>query len=424
MATLYRKKSPVTGRPLATWYCFFRVPVDGGFKQVHRATGKLTKKEAFDAAAEFEAKALDEAGAGDVKSRKILSKLTEAGELAMRGRLNPAKAWELINEIMEIGSGEKLAEFTVKGWVAGWLREKKNTGSAPATYSSYKTATNLLLESLGSKADLHLDSVTAADVRTFRDSIRENGRTGRTANTQLKIVRSCLSDAAKAHAILRNPAADVKILPEDDSTERAPFTLPEAVRLLKAAPSDDWRGLITVALFTGLRLGDASRLKVGNLDLERKVVRLMPSKTRAKKRMLEIPLHPEVLAFLATHPLSSFAAAPLFSTFADRKVGGKNGLSLEFARIMDDAEVPRMTTRTSDDGAARKMSQRSFHSLRHTAASLMANAGVSSEMRMSITGHTTKAAHEGYTHLELEPIRAASLPVAEKPKARKKAAKA
>jgi hypothetical protein len=37
----------------------------------------------------------------------------------------------------------------------------------------------------------------------------------------------------------------------------------------------------------------------------------------------------------------------------------------------------------------------------------MANAGVSQEVRMKLTGHKTESVNRGYTHHELAPLRAA-----------------
>mgnify|MGYP001613889461 CR=1 FL=1 len=55
----------------------------------------------------------------------------------------------------------------------------------------------------------------------------------------------------------------------------------------------------------------------------------------------------------------------------------------------------------------RKLSRRSFHALRHSFASALAKAGVSPELRMKLTGHTTEAVHRGYTHHELDVLRSA-----------------
>jgi integrase len=55
----------------------------------------------------------------------------------------------------------------------------------------------------------------------------------------------------------------------------------------------------------------------------------------------------------------------------------------------------------------RQLSRRSFHALRHSFNSAMANEGVSQEVRMKLTGHKTEAVNRGYTHHELAPLRAA-----------------
>ena len=53
------------------------------------------------------------------------------------------------------------------------------------------------------------------------------------------------------------------------------------------------------------------------------------------------------------------------------------------------------------------ISKRTFHALRHSFTSALANAGVAPELRMKLTGHKSEAVHAGYTHHELETLRAA-----------------
>ena len=48
---------------------------------------------------------------------------------------------------------------------------------------------------------------------------------------------------------------------------------------------------------------------------------------------------------------------------------------------------------------------RSFHSLRHSFNSFLANSGVSQETRKKYTGHSTDAANKVYTHEDVEAIR-------------------
>ncbi|HEY9153765.1 MAG TPA: tyrosine-type recombinase/integrase [Opitutaceae bacterium] len=325
----------------------------------------------------------------------------------------------MIGEIMVLGGmGQGLAEFTVEQWVQGWLAEKKATTST-ATHRAYQTSMRGFLKQLGDRKDRHLETITAADIRTYRDETKKDGRAARTANLRIKILRSCFADAVKASAILQNPADGVKTLEESDSTERVPFEIDQIPKLLDAAPSDDWRGVILVGLYAALRLGDAATLKAANVNLEARTITLIPAKTRRKKRALTIPMHPDLVAFFEPREVSPFPGTPLFPSLAAQSVGGKQGLSIQFGRIMDAAGVPRMTSRKSADGAARDMNQLSFHSLRHTTASLMANAGVSAELRMKITGHTSVSVHASYTHLAEE---AAAKAVKAMPSLRRKAA--
>jgi integrase len=53
----------------------------------------------------------------------------------------------------------------------------------------------------------------------------------------------------------------------------------------------------------------------------------------------------------------------------------------------------------------RKFSRRSFHSLRHSFNSALANAGVTQEVRMKLTGHADARINKNYTHLRDETLK-------------------
>ena len=83
----------------------------------------------------------------------------------------------------------------------------------------------------------------------------------------------------------------------------------------------------------------------------------------------------------------------------------QTGLSGQFADIMTRGGIVGKIRRHTPNGRAN--SSLSFHSLRHSFNSAMANAGVSQEIRMKLTGHSSAEMNKGYTHHELEPLRAA-----------------
>jgi integrase len=61
--------------------------------------------------------------------------------------------------------------------------------------------------------------------------------------------------------------------------------------------------------------------------------------------------------------------------------------------------------RKAQGAEGRSLSSLSFHSLRHTCATMQAARGVPEELRMVHLGHSTKAAHRIYTHREVEQFR-------------------
>ena len=117
-----------------------------------------------------------------------------------------------------------------------------------------------------------------------------------------------------------------------------------------------------------------------------------------------MPLHPE----LASH-LGEIANSDKFEKYITPKMaecgsGGRHGLSEGFKRIVTKAGLDLETVQGT---GVRKISKRTFHALRHSFTSALANAGVSPELRMKLTGHKSAEIHRGYTHLELETLRAA-----------------
>jgi integrase len=409
MSSVYRKRSPKTGKHLPNWYCTFRIPDSSGeLKQVHRSTGQHTKGEAEKAARLFEEESLREAGAGNEISAAILGRVKEASELAMKRRLNPAHARRIIGEIMALqGTGDDLAEHSVRSWVEEWLKEKGKHTKA-STLEFYRGATGMFLQSLGPKADAHLEAVSTRDVKDFRDSLRAVGRTAKTANHKLRALKSCFEDARKESVILRNPLDPIKPLDEDDSTEREPFTPEEVDRLLTAAPSAEWYGAMVLSAYTGLRISDCASFRAENIVLQEGLIQVTPQKASRKRKgksELKIPMHPELKAFFAKNKPSPFPNTPLFPSLDGRKPGGpvgpKTGLSAEFNGICEAAGVDRILARSKEDDAPRNVYRKGFHSFRHSCTSWLANAGVPDDVRMAITGHSDKETHGRYTHHSL-----------------------
>jgi integrase len=196
-----------------------------------------------------------------------------------------------------------------------------------------------------------------------------------------------------------NPAEAVE-LPKVRGVERGTFTGHE-VKMLVETAQGEWQTLILLAYYTGARLSDCCRMAWADVDMSAETLTYTQSKTGEK---VTVPIHSELLARLEKLAGTDKPEVFIMPHMAGLKTGGRHGLSEGFKRIMRKAGLDLQTVKSA---GIRQLSRRTFHALRHSFTSELANKGVSSELRMKLTGHKTESVHRGYTHLEIEKLRAA-----------------
>ena len=312
------------------------------------------------------------------------------------GTLTEQAAKKIIGEILERTTGEPLHSYKVRDWFADWLEIKARV-RAGRTMDRYRQVIRDFVESLGARANLTLAHLTSKDILAYRDSIIAGKKAARTANLSVSVVSAVLNAALRQGYILVNPATAVERLPIK-SEERGTFTSAQMSKLLRAADGD-WGGAILLGYYTGARLGDVANMRWDAIDWPNKFIRFTPSKT---KKPVTIPLHPQLERELLKN--AGIGRAPMFPTLAGKGTGGSFGLSSRFKVIMQRARIEGKLTPAS---GGRTLSSLSFHSLRHSFNSAMANAGVSQEIRQKLTGHASAEINAQYTHHELGPLRAA-----------------
>jgi integrase len=196
--------------------------------------------------------------------------------------------------------------------------------------------------------------------------------------------------------IERDPTALVKALKTPSSSTKGIFT-PDQIHSLLQVASTEWQGLILAGFYTGQRLGDLSRLNWTSVDLVERSITFNQGKTG---NLVKIPLHPKLYDWLATQ---SHEAPNVFPTLFSKSMAGQTGLSVTFSKLVTQAGIS--VTKTQAHGKlGRQVNSLTFHSLRHSFTSALANAGVSPELRMKLTGHLDAKAHAIYSHHELETL--------------------
>lgn len=360
------------------WWAAFYQP-DG--RRAFRSTAKSNRREAME----------------------VCLKYAEAARLAKEQRLTEYRAREVIADIFHVGNADRLPAMTVRQYIEAWIA-KKALELADKSLQEYRKTTGQFTTHLGVKADKPIDAITVADVTTYRTHLSEQVRGG-TVNKAMKILRSAWTQAVKDGLARENIFSRVGLVKADRSERRA-FSLPEIQRILQNA-NNEWRGVILTALYTGQRLDDVACLTWRNVDLEQREIRLETGKTG---RRMVIPIARPLHDYLIGLDVPDDPAAPVFPK-ASATPGGT--LSNQFNDILADAGLrPPVSHRKKKAGAVlkgrrRKVHDISFHALRHTATSLLKNAGVSDVVAREIIGHDSAVVSRHYTHIETDTLRSA-----------------
>src|SRR6266480_3582745 len=383
MPSIHRQR----GRPF--WFCAYSVfnPETHTSKRVFRSTKTRDKKQALE----------------------ICRAWHKAELLARNGKLSVDAAREVIargvSDIFTAANVESLPSASVKSWCETWL-QAKSIEAEESTHARYKRVVDRFTGSLGeAKSKRDLSTLQASDIARFRDhEAKERARA--TANLNVKVLRVCLGEAVRQGLLTINPATRVKLLKSSKESKRRPFTVSEIKRILKACGDDaEWRGLVLFGLYLGQRLGDLAKLTWRAVNFETGEIAFT---TRKTGRRIVLPLVQPLGDYLASLPASDNPDAFIFPRAASATRTGT--LSNQFREILVDAGLvePRGHEATGKGRSqARETSEISFHSLRHSAVTMLKASGLSDVFAREIVGHESAAISRHYTHLSTDDLRSA-----------------
>jgi integrase len=147
-----------------------------------------------------------------------------------------------------------------------------------------------------------------------------------------------------------------------------------------------------------------------NVDMVRQEIRLRTTKT---SRRTILPIAKPLLEYLMELPGSDDPRQPLFPRAFQIMAASKHSgtLSNQFHRVLAAAGLVRERSHQSAGkgrDVRRQTSEISFHSLRHTATSLLKGAGISDAVAQEFIGHQSSAISRHYTHIEISALREAA----------------
>jgi integrase len=345
-------------------------------RRLKKSTGQTSRARALEVARTFEK--------ASVEARQL--------------RLTEARAREVISELMQSVGGESLTVFTVEGWLDHFVKQKQKSRSF-ATAKRHEQTKRDFLEFLGAKARLNIAAITSKDIVEFRDHRHSLGLAPATVNIDVAILSSAFNAALRQGHVSVNPCLAVE--PLKDKPQRKGVFTPEQITALLNTAQGDWRGLILLGFYSGQRLLDCANVRWRDIDLvsEIKTIRFHVRKTGAE---IVTVVHPSLENYLL-----SLSAPETDEAFVLPMLAGRTAswLSKQFGELVTAANIDRGVIRERTSHGSRSVSALSFHSLRHSFSSILANAGISEERRMSLVGHRSRDMHQRYTHHELEALR-------------------
>ncbi len=334
--------------------------------------------------------------------KKAALKIANKFEEESRAKRTARQARQVLADIYKELSGEESASMTVKEFFASFIEGKK-LEIGPATLDYYKGHSKRLQAWLGDRAGVDISEITKQEITAYRNAVAGQAGT-RTTNNTLKAVKAFFAAARKEGLLIDDPAADVDTIKDRSESTRRPFTLDE-LRAVLAEADDEWKSMIRFGFFTGQRLSDIATLTWQNIDTAKNEIRLV---TRKTGRRQNLPLPASLVAHIAGMTTADDPKAPLHPKAAAliQAQGRAAPLSKAFATILEAAGL-----RTEKDGqktGARTAYELSFHSLRHTATSILKEAGIPQSVVMDFIGHDSADVSAGYTHTGREALEKAA----------------
>lgn len=261
-------------------------------------------------------------------------------------------------------------------------------GRSKANIDTDKTRYLNLVSFFKKQEKENVEDITKADIISFIETFCE-GLTDRTKRCYKYIIREMLK-AANPNG--KDLTADMKIR-RTPTLAREPFTNDELKTILEAAEEKghDWKVLIEVGLYTGLRLKDCVFLN--SESVKEDVIETEPFKTKGRHgTIVRIPLHPVLKSELESMKVESgFYFPDIIALYKD------NSSKIE-TRLRNIFKTTGADLKKTVEGRKRKVPVKGFHALRATFITRLAERGVSLPIMESLAGHLNTAQTMRYTH--------------------------
>lgn len=282
-------------------------------------------------------------------------------------------------------------------WVATHLPNSDRKASTVRQYT--RVCDTYIRPELGPSP---LSSITPLEVERFIGSLTTRGLSSSSRRAVFNVLSAAMSTAQRDGLIRRNPCSVVR-RPRSDTTESPYLTVPQVQAAIGACDTN-LRPLLTLMSLTGLRIGEVLALAWTDVDLATEALTVRHTVTKSSQG----------LALSPAKTKSSVRAVPLVPAATEalrrqRKLNARAQLAMGEAWNDLGLVFPTSIGTLQDYSNVLHRYQRAvkplgiaggFHVFRHSAATMLLNAGVPTMVVSQILGHArTSITLDVYGHV-------------------------
>ena len=226
------------------------------------------------------------------------------------------------------------------------------------------------------------------------------------------ILQTAFAAVGKVIGLSDNPWSEVK-KPVDHAVSRKNYTIEQVEEIAGCFQTwfpdkpyspeynDELYMGFLFGLYAGCRLKDACLMRWSNIDLDKQTITYTPAKTAGSSgKQVTLPIIPGreadmIKAALEWSDGSGYVCPHLAEMYKKSNVT----VSRIYIHLF---EMATGVINACDAGSLKSRSLYGFHSLRHTCASILANAGVDLNVIASLVGHSSTAITQIYTHISAQ----------------------
>lgn len=318
-------------------------------------------------------------------------------QIRKAGFTTKREAQQARNEVaskLDKGTYRAPSKVTFAEYVTAWLPKHATTGRGlkPTTMFHYDRyiRMDIVPSELGR---MKLADVRRYHVNAFVEALTDTGRGATTVRRITAVVQSAFRSAYDEQLIDDNPALGAR-LPRVEKHKIVAWT-PEQVGLFLDVAAQHRLGvLFEVAMFTGLRRGEALALRWSDVDLVHHRVTIRANRTQVGGKVVEQTPKTaagERVLDIADATVGALAAWQIAQADEREQWGdGYSDAGYVFTKENGEPLLPQYATRLFDKLRLQAgLPKLTFHGQRHEAVSLMLNSGVPLAIASKRVGHSS-----------------------------------